>query len=210
MDPMGAGELPDRPGKRRCSRLLARAESCRHGCLRRSLGSGKGLRHLTCFSGVRLPPCLVTQGGDLAVFIGRGSCLQLLMPPFRDGSKDVPEPLRAVTGTCPLVELLDGVALPRWAHEIAIFHTLSLWLWEAGARAVFTALGFGRRARFLRVAPCLEEGKPTSTPACHDPQMYSVQQARVPAFNLCSLVTLFPFLFPSILWRRLGADKSQG
>lgn len=48
-----------------------------------------------------------------------------------------------------------------------------------------------RRKASLPVVP--------STPACHHPQMYSTQQTRVSAFNLCSHVTFFPFLFPSIL-----------
>lgn len=69
--------------------------------------------HFTCFSWVRLPPCWIAQGRDLTVVIGRGSCLQLLMPPSCSGSKDMPEPLRAVTGMCLLVEPLYRIALPR-------------------------------------------------------------------------------------------------
>lgn len=145
--------------------------------LHRSLGSRKGSWCLTGFLRVRLPPSQVSQGENLL-------CLLKGAPAM---APKVPEPLEDVTGMCPFVEPLGRTALLSELTGIAICHTLSLWLWETGSGAVFS-VGFygillrGRWAYQLYL----------SSPACHHPKCILMQQKRLPAFNLCSLLTYSP------------------
>jgi len=99
----------------------------------------------------------------------------------------------------------------HWAHEIAICHTLSLWLWEAGAGAVLAALGLagirleldswagqpGQGRQGLEVHPCM-------------PPLPSVLRTANTEPHPPSVLTclLFPIPFVSILSGRDWEHKS--
>lgn len=79
------------------------------------------------------------------------------------GSKSVPEPLRAVTGICPLVEPLSRTTLPSELMEL-LFVTPFLSGFGKMGLELCSVLGFSKslvRAGFLCTGSCSEEGEPT-------------------------------------------------